>query len=72
MAAGLSFNGGSVAIGKPHALFPFHPATGVNITPGRAQYAVAADGRFLVNAPVAATETTPIHIVLNWAEALNK
>jgi hypothetical protein len=38
----------------------------------RALYAVAADGRFLMNVTVEADHTTPITIVQNWDAALKK
>lgn len=36
----------------------------------RAQYAVAPDGRFLVNAVVEDTAASPVTVVVNWAQAL--
>jgi hypothetical protein len=32
----------------------------------RAQYAVARDGRFLINQPVGNATTAPITLILNW------
>src|SRR5262249_26666663 len=70
MAVPVRFDSGSVDVGVPQSLFPIRMATGTNIAPGRAQYAVAADGRFLVNSGVGETDTKPINIVLNWTAAL--
>jgi Tol biopolymer transport system component len=62
--------------GPPVPLFPTRLATGVNIaTAGfmaRAQYAVAADGRFLMNVAADDAVTSPITIVQNWAALLKK
>ena len=62
--------------GAPVALFPTRLATGVNIaTAGfqaRAQYAVAPDGRFLMNIAADEPVTSPITIVQNWTAGLKK
>jgi len=62
--------------GAPVALFPTRLATGGNIvTAGflaRAQYAVATDGRFLMNIAADETVTSPITVVLNWTTGLKK
>jgi len=62
--------------GVPVALFPTRLATGAFIvTSGyqaRAQYAVAADGRFLMNVSADEAVTSPITIVQNWAVGLTK
>lgn len=45
----------SIDVGRPESLFSVHLASGVNVPPAvgsRAQYAVARDGRFLLNAVV--------------------
>jgi hypothetical protein len=48
--------------------------TGANIAVGgsgaRAQYAVAPDGRFLMNVATDDATSAPITIVLNWAAGL--
>jgi Tol biopolymer transport system component len=66
----------AVTVGAPVALFTTHLATGAGITPtgyaSRALYAVAADGRFLMNATLEEDHPMPIIIVQNWAEALKK
>ena len=62
--------------GTPVPLFPTRLATGGNIaTAGflaRTQYAVAADGRFLINIAVDDVVTSPITVVLNWTAGLKK
>jgi hypothetical protein len=60
--------------GAPVALFPTRLAAGANITIGwltRPQYAVARDGRFLMNVAVD-TPVEPITVVLNWDAELKK
>jgi dipeptidyl aminopeptidase/acylaminoacyl peptidase len=57
----------------PVALFPTRLATGAGVTIGfrsKAQYAVAPDGRFLMNVTVDDNAVSPISIVLNWQAAL--
>ena len=62
--------------GAPVALFPTQLATGPNTaTTGyssKAQYAVARDGRFLMNVAVDDAVTSPITIVQNWTASLKK
>jgi WD40 repeat protein len=62
--------------GAPVALFPTRLAAGSGIaTTGfqaRAQYAVARDGRFLMNIAVDEAITSPITIVQNWTAGLKK
>jgi Tol biopolymer transport system component len=62
--------------GSPVPLFPTRLATGGNVaTAGflaRAQYAVAADGRFLMNVAAGDAVTSPITVVLNWTVGLKK
>ena len=57
-------------------LFPTRLATGANIaTAGfqaRAQYAVAPDGRFLMNIAADEAVASPITVVLNWTAGLKK
>jgi hypothetical protein len=45
--------------------------TGVGVLP-KPQYAVAPDGRFLMNVAVEEATGSPITIVLNWDAALKK
>jgi hypothetical protein len=62
--------------GTPVPLFRTQFTTGPNIAPAgfqaRAQYAVAADGRFLMNVAADEAVRSPITIVLNWDAALKK
>ena len=62
--------------GAPVALFPTRLANGTNISlagyNSRALYAVAADGRFLMNVNLQADNAAPITIVQNWDAALKK
>jgi len=69
-------DGQSLTPGAPAALFAIRLASGTNVSigsfTGRPQYAVARDGRFLVNLAVDAQATPPIGIVLNWDAQLRK
>ena len=62
--------------GPPVALFPTRLATGGNIAStgflARAQYAVAPDGRFLLNMASDDGVTSPITIVHNWTAGLKQ
>ena len=62
--------------GAPVALFPTGLASGVNIAlagfQARAQYAVAPDGRFLMNVTADEAVRSPITVVLNWTAGLKK
>ena len=62
--------------GAPVPLFRTRLASGANINSGglvsKAQYAVASDGRFLMNMTVEAATAPPITVVLNWDAALKK
>ncbi len=63
-------DGQALTPGAPVSLFLVPIASGANVTLGtysaRPQYAVARDGRFLVNVSVNAETTPPMSIVLNW------
>jgi hypothetical protein len=62
-------------VGVAAPLFPTRLATGTNVLPSggsRAQYAVAGDGRFLMNVAVEGAPVPPITILLNWQAALQK
>lgn len=69
-------NTGAIDAGAPVPLFPTRLASGAGIgAPGAvpiAQYAVAPDGRFLMNVAADDAVTSPITIVLNWQAALAK
>ena len=59
--------------GEPVPLFLTHVAQGPGIPGTRSQYAVAPDGRFLMNVPVDEAATAPpITVVVNWAAGLKK
>jgi Tol biopolymer transport system component len=62
--------------GAPVALFPTRLAAGGNIaTAGfsaRTQYAVAPDGRFLMNIAAGDAVASPITVVLNWTAGLKR
>jgi Tol biopolymer transport system component len=62
--------------GAPVALFPTRLARGANIlaagSSSRAEYAVAPDGRFLMNVTEDAAVASPITIVQNWTAGLKK
>jgi Tol biopolymer transport system component len=62
--------------GAAVALFRTQLATGASINSGgtgsKAQYAVAPDGRFLMNMTLEAATAPPITVVLNWDAALKK
>ena len=63
-------------VGTPVPLFPTRLASGSGISTVigmRPQYAVAADGRFLMNVTLDAGAASPITVVLNWdASLLNR
>jgi Tol biopolymer transport system component len=48
----------------------FHPNIVRSSTPTKAQYAIAPDGRFLIN--IVVEESMPITIVTNWASSLKE
>jgi hypothetical protein len=62
--------------GVPVALFTSRLATqgsaGLSGFGSKAQYAVARDGRFLLNVSAEDATASPITIVLNWDAALKK
>jgi eukaryotic-like serine/threonine-protein kinase len=67
--------GGTLSAGAAVALFPTE-LTGGNLGIGgfqsKQEYAVAADGRFLLNVTVGDPAAWPITVVLNWQSALNR
>ena len=71
-----SADGQALTPGAPVSLFAMRLASGANVTvgtySGRPQYAVARDGRFLVNLAVDNEATPPIAIVLNWDAPFRK
>jgi len=66
----------TVDAGPPVILFSTRLAVGANIfTTGvssRAQYAVASDGRFLLNVQADDVVASPITVVLNWEAGLGR
>ena len=53
-------------------LFTTHLAQGPGIVATRSQYAVASDGRFLINVSVdEAAPAPPITVVVNWQSGLS-
>jgi Tol biopolymer transport system component len=75
MAAPIQVTGDALNPGAPVRLFRPRFATGGNVNIGwlsRPQYAVAADGRFLMNVSTEDAVALPITIVQNWTLALKK
>jgi len=63
----------TLTVGVPVPLFLTHLAAGSGVIAGRNQYAVASDGRFLMNVSVDdAVPAPPITIVENWQAAIKK
>jgi hypothetical protein len=61
--------------GSPVALFQTKLATGAGVNIGflsRPQYAVAQDGRFLINMTADDPTAPPISVELNWASGLGR
>jgi Tol biopolymer transport system component len=68
----VSPDGRTIQPGTPTPLFMTHLATGGNVTGGKPQYAVASDGRFLLDTKIDDPMPSPITVVLNWTAALKK
>jgi eukaryotic-like serine/threonine-protein kinase len=67
MAASFSAPSGVPQLGTPVALFLTRiVGGGVNLVGRHHQYAVAPDGRFLINVMVGAPEASPLALILNW------
>ena len=66
MAVPVTVAGASFEAGTPVALFRTRIVNGGNVSQNRPQYAVARDGRFLINQPVAHATAAPITLILNW------
>ena len=71
MAVSVTAAGTSFEAGAPVALFPTRIVDGGTVALSRPQYAVARDGRFLINQPVADPNTAPITLILNWRPPAN-
>jgi Tol biopolymer transport system component len=69
MAVRVTLAGGAPSPAAPVALFQTYLATGGNVIGSKPQYAVARDGRFLLNSAVE-TEAVPIVVSVNWMRAL--
>jgi hypothetical protein len=63
-------DGKTLDLGVPAPLFRTRLASGAGVSAGRPEYAVAPDGRFLMNTAVEDTAPSPITIVLNWEAGL--
>jgi Tol biopolymer transport system component len=63
--------GGPLQPAAPKALFQTFLATGTNVIGNKAQYAVARDGRFLLNTAVE-TASAPIIVTLDWPRTLSR
>jgi Tol biopolymer transport system component len=71
MAVSIAPGGGSPAVKLPAPLFQTHLASGINVLGNKPQYAVARDGRFLLNTAVE-TASAPIVVSVNWMRKLAK
>jgi Tol biopolymer transport system component len=66
MVAPIVVNGAAIQTVVPVALFRSRMLYGGTDTVGRAQYAVAGDGRFLINVALDDETASPITIIQNW------
>ncbi len=64
-AVSVALDGASPVVKPPVALFQTHLATGTNVLGNKPQYAVARDGRFLLNTAIE-SPSTPIAVAVNW------
>jgi tRNA A-37 threonylcarbamoyl transferase component Bud32 len=71
MAASIAFGGASPEVKLPVPLFQTHLATGTNVLGFKPQYAVARDGRFLLNTAIESA-SAPIVVSVNWMKKLPK
>ena len=70
MAASIGTQGDTLIPGPPVALFQTQ-IFGGGFYGSRAQYAVAPDGRFLINVAVDDTTSSPITLLQNWKPPAN-
>jgi eukaryotic-like serine/threonine-protein kinase len=70
MAVSIATTGARPVVQAPVALFVTHLATGINVLGSKPQYAVARDGRFLLNT-VVESASAPIVIAINWDRSKN-
>lgn len=66
MAAPISVKGDSLAVGVPISLFQTQIVGGGRAQPPTFEYAVAPNGRFLINSVTADPPASPMTILLNW------
>jgi serine/threonine protein kinase/Tol biopolymer transport system component len=64
-AVSVALDGPSPIVKTPVELFQTHLATGTNVLGNKPQYAVARDGRFLLNNAIE-TPSAPITVAVNW------
>jgi Tol biopolymer transport system component len=69
MAVSVALGGASPDVKLPVALFQTYLATGTNVVGNKPQYAVARDGRFLLNTAVE-SPSAPIVVSVNWMKKL--
>jgi Tol biopolymer transport system component/tRNA A-37 threonylcarbamoyl transferase component Bud32 len=67
MAAAVALGGATPDVKLPVALFQTYLATGTNVVGNKPQYAVARDGRFLLNAAIE-SPSAPIVVAFNWTK----
>ena len=65
MAVSVALDGASPDVKLPVALFQTYLATGTNVLGNKPQYAVARDGRFLLNTAIE-SPSAPIVVSVNW------
>jgi dipeptidyl aminopeptidase/acylaminoacyl peptidase len=70
VAINVSGDGSTLDVGAAVPLFPTVLATGAQVTGVKPQYAVGADGHFLMNNRISGATPSPITIDLNWVAGL--
>ena len=65
MAVSIGLSGAVPDVKLPAPLFQTHLATGINVLGFKPQYAVARDGRFLINTAIESA-SAPIVVSVNW------
>jgi Tol biopolymer transport system component/tRNA A-37 threonylcarbamoyl transferase component Bud32 len=71
MTVSMTLGGASPGVKPPTPLFQTRLATGINVLGNKPQYAVARDGRFLLNTLVE-SPSAPIVVSVNWMKKLAK
>ena len=66
IAVTVSVSGTSFEAAPPVSLFQTRIVGGGAVIENKHQYAVSADGRFLINVPAGDFATAPITLLLNW------